>query len=42
MAVLQRLGAEGGHARARNLTAAERSEAARKAVAARWARRRVG
>ena len=30
-------GAKGGHARASTLTAQERSESARKAVAARWA-----
>lgn len=35
------LGARGGHARARKMTAAERSASARKAVAARWARRKL-
>ena len=33
-------GAKGGHARAKTLTAHERSESARKAVAARWAAHR--
>jgi hypothetical protein len=31
-------GASGGHARAANMTAEERSEGARKAVQARWAK----
>ena len=30
------LGAQGGEARAKNMTAAERSESARRAVQARW------
>jgi hypothetical protein len=33
-------GALGGHARAANMTDEERSESARKAVTARWAKRR--
>ena len=32
------LGKKGGRARAKSMTAKERSEAARKAVAARWAK----
>lgn len=36
--LLRTLGAKGGSARAKNMTAAERSEAARRAVAARWAK----
>lgn len=34
-------GASGGHARASNMTAEERSESARKAVSARWAKRKA-
>jgi hypothetical protein len=33
-------GAKGGRARAKNMTAKERSEAARKAANARWAKKR--
>lgn len=32
------LGKRGGHARARNMTAEQRSESARKAIRARWAK----
>jgi hypothetical protein len=39
---LQRLGREGGLARARNLTAAQRRAGAQKAAAARWKTRRAG
>lgn len=35
---LSRLGKKGGKARAKNMTAQQRKEAARKAVEARWAR----
>lgn len=35
----QKLGRKGGKARAKNLTSKQRSEAARKAAAARWAKR---
>jgi hypothetical protein len=33
-------GASGGHARAANMTKAQRSEASRKAVQARWAKKK--
>jgi hypothetical protein len=33
-------GASGGHARAANMTAEQRSEASRKAVQARWAKKK--
>jgi hypothetical protein len=35
-------GASGGHARAANMTDQERSESARKAVIARWAKQKKG
>lgn len=38
---LSRLGKKGGAARAKKLTANERSDAARKAVEARWAKERA-
>jgi len=37
----KRTGAKGGRQRARNLTPEERSEGARKAVQARWARAKI-
>lgn len=37
--VLSEFGAQGGHARARAMTPEQRSESARRAVNARWARR---
>ena len=37
---LSKLGKKGGKARAKNMTAEERAEAARKAVEARWAKQR--
>lgn len=36
--LLRKLGARGGSARAKNMTAAARSEGARRAVQARWAK----
>lgn len=41
-AALRALGAQGGRTRAKNMTAAERSESARKAIKARWAKARKG
>jgi len=38
--LLRALGAKGGKTRAKNMTAAERSDAARKAIRARWANRK--
>jgi hypothetical protein len=37
----KRFGASGGRTRAANMTPAERSESARKAVQARWAKRKI-